>query len=357
MSYNLKTKALSVMLILMVMLGVVAPMSYAAEKEAEIKLNRYVMFEGDAYWTYSGNRVRESYAEGEQGAGVISMILKNRVYIIGEGWVPRENILESSKFITLDINKDNLKDGMLTSLLTVKGEYTDIESANTGIIKYENGILYGVGYGETNVKINTKNGKTINVLANVTETGISLNIPEKSMNAYIDTNTTIADKVEIEADAAGNAILTIESGKLGIDVATNENANIKVDGKEVANYQGQENISASVSNKEGEGLKAEASFTGTQNLTLLEKLKLQAKEAAQASITQKQADASGNVIVSANDKEIAEVEAGITQEMNDSDAKVNAKVEILEKPVVETQRDVPIVKTIKSLLNKLISLF
>lgn len=352
MDNNLKTKILSIMLVLLMILGI-GTMSFAAEEaqeEMEITLNRKVFFTGKTYTLYNGKRVRKEYKDGEEGCGVITIILKNKefgIYVLGEGWISSEQIAKAEKFIDIDINFDNLFEKGIISKLRVNGEYTKIESDNTGIIEYKDGVLIAKGNGKTDLKITTKDGKTINLLATVVDGGMTLNIPEKSMITEVDADTKIADKVEIDADANGEAVLVIEDGKVGI--STKESGTVKVDGKEVVKYEGEEKAEVKM-DEEG----VEASGEGKQTVTIFEDLKIEAEEKGKVEVNEEEVKVEGEGKVDANEEEVIEIKGEITKEHDEEDPKLDLNVEVKDEEVAKVEdKEIPIVSMFKKLINRL----
>ena len=145
MSQTLKSR-ISVIILITLLVSLVSTMSFAATdtetkpeetKQVEVKLNRKVYFEGDTYTFHNGNRVRKTYAEGEKGCGIISIIVPNKnkgIYVSGEGWISEDQIINTDKYITLEFEK--IENG-LNAKLNVNGEFVTVKSNNNGIITYK----------------------------------------------------------------------------------------------------------------------------------------------------------------------------------------------------------------------------
>lgn len=358
MSNTLKSR-ISVIILITLLVSLISTMSFATtdideelvqEEVVEVKLNRKVFFEGNTYTLYNGKRVRKSYEEGELGCGIISMILPNKefgIYVTGEGWISKEQIKNTDKYITLEFSKI---DNALNTKLNVNGEFVAIESDNNGIITFKDGVLEGKADGTTKVNFTTKDGKQIEVLATVYEGTVELNIPEKSILANGNIDADLIDKkVNIIAEGDANATLKIEDGSIGVEAEGNSSVKAVVEDKEVLDVD--VNAKGSVeASKEG----ISANGTASQAITLLQKLTIKLNERANANINKEEVEVGAGADASVNDKQIASGDASMKYEVGEEDPTADIKVDILENNVVNVEKQkVPLISTLKALLSKI----
>lgn len=336
--FNLKTKALVIILIT-ILLACVSTMSFATEEKEVIepKLNSKVYFEGETYKLPNKDKVRKEYAEGEMGCGIISIISKNAkhpVYVTGEGWIDVDQIVSLEKYITINFERGE----GLTSHLTVNGEFMDIQSTNTAVLDYKDGMLNINGNGNTEVVITTKEGKEIEALATVVNGGLVLSVPDKAVAGELSVTAEIADKVTVEAN--GNAGAALEIGANGIDVVGEGNGNVvvKAEDKEILSADG--NVTGALSaNKDGITANVEAE----QNMNLLQRLTLKLKERANLAVNKEEAMIGAGGDIAVNEKELASGDATLTTDyVNNPDLNVNGHIngqefdKVIEIPVKET---------------------
>lgn len=357
MSQTLKSR-IAVIILMTLLLSLISTICFTTKTQAaekvEAKLNTKIYFEGNTYKFHSGKlgkKVRKTYGEGELGCGIVSIIVKNKehgIYVSGEGWISESQIRTSEKYITLKFDK--IENG-LNSNLKINGEFVDVESDNTGIIKYEDGVLKaGIENGTTTVKITTKEGKEIEALATVYEGDIELNIPEKSVSLEGKITADIADKkVNISADGDAKATLKIEDGAIGVEAEGDGNVIATVEDKEILDLNVNATGNASVS-KDG----AVAEVKANQTLTILQKLAIRLNERANAYVDKEKAGASAGADASVNDKELASADAGIEYKYEETDPTADLNVKLLEKDVVNVEdKTVPVISTLKALLARI----
>lgn len=368
MSNTLKSR-ISVIILITLLVSLISTMSFAttdideelvqeevveveeaAEEVIEVKLNRKVFFEGNTYRLFDGKRVRKSYEEGELGCGIISMILPNKefgIYVTGEGWISKDQIRNTDKYITLEFSKI---DNGLNAKLNVNGEFVTAESNNNGIITFKDGILEARGDGTTTVKITTKEGKEIEALATVYDGNVELNIPEKSVSANSSIDADFVDKkVNIVAEGDVDGILKIEDGSIVIDASGNGNVKTTVEDKEVLDVD--VNAEGSVAaDKEGISVNG----TASQTITLLQKLTLKLNERANAHINKEEVEAGVGADASVNDKQVASGDASMKYKYGEEDPTADVRVDILENNVVDVkEQKVPIISALKALLSRI----
>lgn len=366
---NLKIKALIILLIATLLLGVSTLFCTvkAADEESDVpvateetqedpqedpvitpKLNSKIYFEGKTYKLPNKDRVRKEYKDGELGCGIISIIskrAKHPVYVSGEGWIDAEQIKDIEKYITLTFEKTE----GLKSTLKINGEFVNAESANEGIIKYENGELRVVGNGTTTVNITKKDGETIEALATVVNGELTLNIPEKTVTGELSATAEIADKITVEASGNGAAALVIDENGIGVAAEGEASANLKVDEKEIASVSGDAQGSL-VATKDG----VVAEGTASQTMTILEKLKIRLSERANAEINKEEAAVSVGGDVEVNDNEVASGDAGLSYNYQEEDPKGSLKAEILGNEIVNVEeKPIRIISTLKNLMASL----
>lgn len=361
MEKNIISKV-SIILIIALLLSLVSTVCLAAnatmaeQTEEEItaepvkaKLNTKIYFEGNTYTFHNGRKVRKTYADGEKGCGVVSIIVPNKqygVYVSGEGWISETQIKETNQYITISFDK---MDKGLNSKLTIDGEFLNVESDNNGIISYNNGALETKGNGTTTVKILTVDGKEIEVLATVFDGGVELNIPEKSLSIDGTENIDLADKkINISAEEDATLGLKIDNGTIGAVAEGNADIIAKVEDKEILDADLNGNASASAG-KDG----VEAGAKAEQNLTFFEKATLKFREHAEAFARREEVGASAGAAGSVNDKEIVSGDVGVNHKKGEIDPEANVEVEVLDKEVLNKEFTVPVVSAFRALLEKI----
>lgn len=368
MSQTLKSRISVIILMALLLTSLAGTMCYATEAStpedktkteqtvAKAKLNTKVVFKGNTYKFHNGKNVRKKYAEGEYGCGIVSIIVKNKpfgVYVSGEGWIAESQIQAdlTQKYISLEFDKENLKNGELGSVLKINGEFLQAESANTGIIKYEDGkLIAGLKEGMTTVKIFTKDNKDgIEILASNYDGKVTLDIPGKSVSA--DGNITadmIGEKVNVSANGDAKVALKIEDGSIGVEAEGNGDINAKIEGKEIldANVEANGNVTASK-----DGITAEG--TVTENLNFLQRIRAKLSQRASARIDKEKASVSVGGDAAINDKEVASGDAGLGYTYATDTGSASLDASILGNKVIQKQKDFPVLSTLKSLFSKI----
>lgn len=397
MSNSLKIKVLTVSLILL-MIITLGTICLAAEEqpmeetqEVEVKLNRKIYFEGQTYWADNGRRVRKEYNDGELGCGIISIIKKNKefgIYVTGEGWISKEQIVSSQKFIDIQIDKDNLKEDGLGVTITVDGEYLDVKSDNEGIIEYKDGKLEAKANGNTTVTFTTEEGQEVEVLAKVLEGEVVLSIPEKQISAEMTGDIEIVDKIKIEAEGDAKAALVIKEDGFDITAEGEADVVVKAEDKEIVKVEqtldgkvevnpegvtgeanGEGKIIIKVDENEiakmehtvdaditvnPEGVTAEAN--ANQTLNILERFALKFKENAnlKADAEKVTVGAGGDMLLQQDEQEqeLFDGEANLTYKYGEEDATADVVVEVLEQEVIN-KKEIKVVETMRRLLEKM----
>lgn len=367
MSQTLKSRISVIILMALLLTSLAGTMCYATEAStpedktkteqtvAKAKLNTKVVFKGNTYKFYNGKNIRRKYAEGEYGCGIVSIIVKNKpfgVYVSGEGWIAESQIQAdlTQKYISLEFNKENLKNGELGSVLKINGEFLKAESANTGIIKFEDGkLVAGLKEGMTKIKFVTKDNKEIEILASNYDGKVTLDIPGKSVSA--DGNITadmIGGKVNVSANGDAKVALKIENGSLGVEAEGNGNINAKYEGKEIldANANATGNVTASK-----DGITAEG--TATENVSFLQRIRAKLSQRASARIDKEKASVSVGGDAAINDKEVASGDAGLGYTYATDTGSASLDASILGNKVIQKQKDFPVLSTLKSLFSKI----
>ena len=360
MSQTLKSRISVIILIAMLLTSLLGTMCYATEGEAEeetkpaveVKLNRKVFFTGKTYWRKDGKgkRTRKEYKDGELGCGIILAIYNNQpygIYVLQEGYISKDQIISSEKFITLKFDK--IENG-LKSKLNINGEFVAVDSDNSTIVKYEDGKLIAGTDGTTTIKITTDSGKEFEVFATVYKGNLELNVPEGSLNISGASSTELADK-KLKVDIDGNAAAAVVVTEEGIAIGAEGEANAKV------NYEETEILDANASASGSavltrDGLQAEG--TASQKVTLFQRLNAKLTERASASVNKERADVSVGGDVEVNDKEIASGDAGLGYEYATDTGVASINASALGNEVVNTQKEFNPVSTLKTLLSKLI---
>lgn len=358
---NLKTKALVIILIATLLLGVstlFCTVKAADEETVEPRINTKIEFTGKTYKYRNQDKVRKEYAEGEIGSGIVSMVLKNSkhpVCVIGEGWIDINQIVKSEEYITLKFDTDDLKENGVKSTLTVNGEFLNIESENNGIIEFKDGALEAKANGKTTLVFIPKEGEAIEVLATVVDGAVTLNIPEKSISGEITAKTEIADKVKIDVEATGDATAAIVIDEKGISVAGEGEGEIKlkVNDEEIASGNATANGTVTV---DEEGAKAEGESKQSMNLFQKLTMKLAERLALEVNKEEAKVSAGGDVAVidqNGTEQEIASGDAEMSYNYSDEDPKADLKVEVLDKEVANVEdQTVPVISLFKKLVEK-----
>ena len=362
MSQTLKSRISVIILMALLLTSLAGTMCYAAEagtpteetKQAvEVKLNRKVFFEGKTYWRMDGKgRTRKEYKDGKIGCGIIGGITSSKpfgIYVIGEGYISKDQIKSTEKYITLKFDK--VEDGVgLKSQLKINGEFVAVDSDNTGIIKYENGKLIAGGVdGTTTIKIITKSGKEYEALATVYKGEVELNIEQGTLSLSGMSTTEMADK-KLKLEAEGNGDLGVVITEDGIAIGADGEANAKINFKETEILDANATASGSaILTRDG----VEAEGNASQKGSLFKKLNAKLSQRAKASINKERADVSVGGDVEVDDKEIASADAGLGYEYATDTGTASIKASALGNEVVNAQKDFNPVTTLKTLLSKL----
>ena len=367
MKSNFRFKALVVALITTILtatcstaFGFSLASLFGNKDASEPYLNRKVYFTGDTHY-YSdgssaklfnkGKEIRKSYSAENPGCGIISIISKGKAYpyyITGEGWIAADQILEATRFISLDFNKT--ENGYLNSVLHIDGEYVEVVSDNNAIVRFEEGKLIAEGNGSTTVTIHPGNGKEdIELLAVVADGNIVLNIPEKSVSADLN-NATIAfvdQKVKVEGNGHAEANLLIEDGAVSVTASGNGQAKLLVEDKEIARIdaEGEITATADLANQE---LRVEG--TAKETLTILDKFAVALQERANAKVDMQHVEAGVGGTAYVNDTEVADGNASIAYQYGAEDPTGSVDASILGNKVLDMQdRTIPVSKVIGGL--------
>ena len=348
--FNLKTKALVIILIATLMVAM-STLFCTVKATEEPKLNTKIEFTGKTYKFPNQDKVRKTYAEGEVGCGIVSIISKSAkhpVYVTGEGWIDIEQIVKSEKFI--DLNFDNIKNGEFK--LTVNGEFVNVDSTNNAVVDYQDGMLTIIGDGKTDVIITTKEGEEIKALATVVNGGLTLSIPDKALAGELSATAEIADKITVEANGDAGVALVIDESGIGVVGEANGDLVLKAEDQEIASASG--SVSGEMT-ANGNGLTANVS--AEQRMSLLQKLTLRLKERAGATVNKEQASVSAGGDVEINEKEIASGDASIDYIYASDEATVNANANVMGKDfgTGENPLKFKVVETLRSLSEMLMN--
>ena len=215
-----------------------------AVEELDIQLNRRVTFVGDTYYDWNGKKVRKDNGDDEETSGMIISINNRKskgIYISGKGYIGRDQIKAvEGKILEVEFDKDTL-----TSSLKFDGDYVNIESTNDGVLEYEDGVLkVGLETGKTTITIENKDGKLVEMEAEVTDTTVTINIPEKSAELAVEEATLVVkvpdeetgeDKEIIEVTGKGNATakVELENGTVKVDATAKADGTVEVKGEEI----------------------------------------------------------------------------------------------------------------------------
>lgn len=332
----------------------------------EVTLNRKVEFIGETHFKSDGSArklfrkgetVRKKYTQEKPGCGIIYKVEKGAkypIFVLGEGWIAEDQIIDINRYITLDINKAEGGFG-LTSNLLVDGEYTTIKSDNTAVVDFKDGVLTANGDGKTTITIKPGNGKEdIELLAVVADGNIELNIPEKKASADLN-NVTVAfanEKVKVEGNGHADVALVVDNGEISLAAKGNGEAELKVNDKEIAKIDADGDITATANFTE-KSLNVEGK--ANQKLTLLDKLAIKMKENGRATVDTKHVEVEGGAgLYKEDDKEIASASAGLGYEYKAEDPTGSLKVSVLEQTLIEKDNEtIPAFSGLKALMQKI----
>ena len=361
---NFRFKALVIALVT-VILASTCTMSFGAvifnRDEKELTLNRKVEFTGDTHY-YSdgsakklsifkkGETVRKTYTEENPGCGIITIIrqgAKYPYYVTGEGWISGDQVKSAQRFIQLEINK--VENGVNTKL-HINGEYTRIETDNTSVVKFENGVLTAGHDGTATVKLVKEDGEEIELMAIVASGNMTLNIPEKEVSADVKADISLMDdKVEIKAEGKAEAALVIEEDGLKIAAEGEGKAELYVDDKKVAECDTEGNMQLEA---DLNGIKVEAE--AEQRVSILDKLTARIREKGKIEADKEHIAAEAEGKAEVNDKEVLEGKTSVNYNYGDEDPTGSANLEVLEKEVVNVEdQTIPVVSGLKALIARI----
>lgn len=368
-----------------------------AVEELDIKLNRRVTFVGDTYYDWNGKKVRKDNDDNEKTSGMIISINNKKskgIYISGQGYIGRDQITAvEGKILEVEFDKDTL-----TSSLKFDGDYVNIESTNDGILEFENGVLKaGLETGKTTITLENKNGEVVKMEAEVTNTTVTINIPEKSAELAVEDASLVVkapdketgeDKEIIKVSGNGNATakVELENGTVKVDATAKADGKVEVKGEEIikaavdanatitgtidengltATATG--NANATVTVKDKEVFKAEVEGEGsinantesgvtveaktTQTYTILDKIRAKLTGTLKANANKENASAEVTGKVDVNDKEVASGSAAIAGNYGE-DPVVEAEGKIVGQEVKLPSTVIPIVSRLRKFLSK-----
>lgn len=368
-----------------------------AVEELDIQLNRRVTFVGDTYYDWNGKKVRKDNGDDEETSGMIISINNRKskgIYISGKGYIGRDQIKAvEGKILEVEFDKDTL-----TSSLKFDGDYVNIESTNDGILEFEDGVLKaGLETGKTTLTIENKDGKLVEMEAEVTDTTVTINIPEKSAELAVEDASLVVkvpdgetgeDKEIVKVSGNGNvtAKVELEEGTVKVDATAKADGKVEVKGEEIikaamdanatmtgtmdengltATATGEANAAVAVKGEEvftadveGQGsvnVNSEEGVTvvatTTQTYTLLDKIKAKLNGGVMANVNKENASAGVTGSAEVNDKEIASGTAAIAGNYGE-DPVVEAEGKIAGQEVKIPTTTIPIVSMLRKLLSR-----
>ena len=329
--------------------------------ETEPYLNRKVEFTGDTHYYsdgsakkisvfHKGETVRKTYTQENPGCGIISIVRRDAkypYYVSGEGWIAKEQVKDAQRFIQLDVN--GVEDGLNTKL-HINGEYLDVQSDNTGVVKFENDTLVAGIDGTTTVTLTKKDGEKVELMTAVVDGNLEVNIPEKAISTDVKTDVVLLNKkVEIKAEGNAEAALIVEDDGLKIAADGTGKAELYVKDQKVAECDTQGNIELQV-NKEELKIQGEAE----QRISALDRLTVKLQEKGSATVDKTHAEAEVEAKAEANDKELAEGKAAVNYNYSDEDPTGSVNAKVLEKEVVNVEnKTIPIISGLKALIARI----
>lgn len=364
MSNTLKSKISVIILITLLLTTLASTMCFATEatepeetqEQVEVKLNRKVYFEGTTYKYHSGrlgDKKRKEYKEGEIGCGIISIISKSKkakypIYITGEGWISKDQIISLEKYITINFDVEDLKNGLKSSL-KINGEFVNVESSNTGIISYNNRELVLGANGTTIIKFINKEGKEIEALATVYNGELELNLLEGAVAIDGQATADIADKkVNVSAEGNGNLALNFDGNAIGIEADGDAKVKATYEDEEILDSEFTAEGSASASLQ---GVKAEGNASQALSILSIFKAKLSERANATIDVTHTEVGVGGDAEV--NDVEVGSADASVEYEYATDEGTANLDASVLGTNIPTKPATFSIVKTIKSLFESL----
>lgn len=363
MSNTLKSKISVIILITLLLTTLASTMCFATEatepaeetqEQVEVKLNRKVYFTGSTYKYHSGKlakKTRKVYKEGEIGCGIISIISKSKkaeypIYVTGEGWISKDQIISLEKYITIDFDAEDLK-----SSLKINGEFVNVESSNTGIISYneEKELVLGAN-GTTTIKFINKEGKETEALATVYNGELELHLLEGSVTINGQAIADIADKkVNVSAEGNGNLALNFDGNAIGIEADGDAKVKVTDEDKEILDSEFTADGNASLGLEEGLNVEGNAS----QKLSILSIFRAKLAERANATIDKTHTEVAVGGDAEVNDVEVGSADASVGYEYATDTGTANLDASVLGNEIPTKPVTFSIVKTIKSLFEGL----
>ena len=381
---NFRFKALVIALVAIVLTTTCTPVFGVNltnfKDEKEITFNRKVFFTGDTYYHPDGRDLvigigklsknfgpiqKRGYTMENQGCGEIDGIMpgaKYEFHVAFEGWVSEEQIIKekTERFITLEVDKSEKEGIGLVSTLTVNGEVVHVESKNEAVVNIdENGKMTAGIDGETTVTITTKEDKEIELAVAVVKGELEVNIPEGKASAELTQGDLDLFDKKIQVKTTGGvdaAIEVTEDGQVTLTVDKKEgredmfNAELYYKDEKIAEVNLDGDIKATGSL---EGVEVEAHASQEVKLSILKDLSVKLEERAHAKANKELVEADAGAKLSANEQELANVEAGIEKRADKKDPTGKASFSIMGRDPIEKEGDIKIISGLEALISKM----
>ena len=350
-------------------------------------LNRTVTFTGPTHWRSDGQGRKISILKkGEElqikdsgtYEGVITLIdprdVTYKYYILGKGWIAESQIQTAKRFVTLQVGADKVDGGFKgTGYIKVDGEYLNIESTDAAVVRIdkENKAIVAEAAGNATIKIDKKDGETLELLAVVVgdpnadkDLGglkLELKVAEDNMSGTL---SATLDKATVDVwnktatlNASGKAEATLaidKNGKINLKASGEGEADLQFKGKEVAKIEANGDITAVVDPK---ALTADVTANATEKLTILEKLTVALKEKGHIEADKDHIKVDGEASAEAGKDgqttEIGAVNGQVSYTKGDTDPKGMLGARLFGKEFSTGEKDIPIVSGLKALIGKI----
>lgn len=362
MSKKLISK-ISLIILVTLTLSMISTFCFAAEAATNY-YNTRVTFTGNTYWLPNhkeNTKPRKVYDNNKKGEGIVSIVRATEVYVTGEGWVNKDNIVETFQYITLKFDPNS--DSKIPTGIKIEGEYSMLDSDNKNVLDFDGKTLRaGVEEGSTTITLKKPNGEEIKVLASNYDGVVTLSIPDKQASVEGGLEVTIPDVITVDMEGDATATLDIDKENGKITVGSEENGSITLkdkDGKEIGSSIAHGETYASAG-KDGVAAGAE----GTLTARLKDKLyaKLHGKADASADRDSAQAGASGDISVGTdeeNSKTVvdgsaeASTDYGNAKTAEDLDPDIHLEGSVAGREPKEIDFKLPVVSGLRNLLAKL----
>lgn len=381
---NFRFKALVIALVAIVLTTACTPVFGVnltnIKDEKEVTLNRKVYFTGNTYYRSDGKDLKvgigrlsknfgaeqkTGYTEANPGCGIIDGIIPGAKYpfhVAFEGWIELKQVMteKTERFITLEVDKSEKEGIGFISTLTVNGEVLNVESKNEAVVNIdENGVISAGIDGQTTVNITTEKFGEIELAVAVVEGEIEVNIPEGKASAELTQGDLdlFDKKVQIKTTGGVDAAIEItEDGQVALTIDKKDgredmfNAELYYKDEKIAEFSADGDITATASL---EGVEVDAHAKQEVKLSILKDLSVKLEERAHAKANKELVEADAGAKLSANEQEIANVEAGIEKRAEEKDPTGRASFSIMGMDPIEKEGEIKVISGLEALISRM----